>query len=173
MRSKRGAARLHPFLSHEWTAFTCALMADRVFFPDAQSVVQTTAQQFPYTTTLVLPGSYPNLCLLQVSTKGVRFEHVVITCWEISLENSSIAYSQGFAPSVTISMRRELKLTSLWSRWAIMAQCKSRHLTKATFAATQHKKRGIRINESFPWVTFIWTYTLNATDEKTPRWLSL
>lgn len=48
-------------------------------------------------------------------------------------------HSQGLAPSVTISIRRELRLTSLWSRWAIMAQCKSRHFTKATFAATNAK----------------------------------
>lgn len=67
----------------------------------------------------------------------------------------SAPYSQGFAPSVTISMRRELKLTSLWSRWAIMAQCKSRHLTKATFAANQHKKKTFHENKSFPWGIFI------------------
>lgn len=46
-----------------------------------------------------------------------------------------LAYSQGLAPSVTISIRNEARLVSLWSRWAIIAQCKSRHFTKATRAA--------------------------------------
>ena len=48
MRSKRGAARLHPFWSHSWIASTCAPRADRVLSPGAQSVVQAMTQQLPY-----------------------------------------------------------------------------------------------------------------------------
>jgi len=48
MRSKRGAARLNPFWSHGCTAFTCALRADLVLSPGAQSVVQAVTQQFLY-----------------------------------------------------------------------------------------------------------------------------
>lgn len=44
-------------------------------------------------------------------------------------------YSQGLAPSATISIRNEARLVSLCSRRAIIAQCKSRHFTKATRAA--------------------------------------
>lgn len=42
--------------------------------------------------------------------------------------------SHGFAPSATISMRIEDRLVSFCSLWAIMAQWRSRHLTKATRA---------------------------------------
>ena len=49
MKSKRGGARLHPFWSHRWIAFTCAPRADLVLSPGAQSVVQAVIQQFPYT----------------------------------------------------------------------------------------------------------------------------
>lgn len=45
-----------------------------------------------------------------------------------------IRYSQGLAPSATISIRNEARLVSLCSRRAIIAQCKSRHFTKATRA---------------------------------------
>lgn len=44
-------------------------------------------------------------------------------------------HSQGLAPSATMSIRNEARLMSLCSRWAIIAQCKSRHFTKATRAA--------------------------------------
>ena len=40
MKAKRRAARLHPFWSHTWIAFTCAPRADWVFSPGAQSVTQ-------------------------------------------------------------------------------------------------------------------------------------
>jgi len=39
MRSKRGAARLHPS-GHTQIAFTCVPRADQVLSPGAQSVVQ-------------------------------------------------------------------------------------------------------------------------------------
>jgi len=48
MMSKRGAARLHPFLSHSCIAFTCAPRADRVLSPGAPSLLQALTQQFPY-----------------------------------------------------------------------------------------------------------------------------
>jgi len=48
MRSKRGAARLHPFLSHSSIAFTCAPRADRILSPGAPSLLQALTQQFPY-----------------------------------------------------------------------------------------------------------------------------
>ena len=41
---------------------------------------------------------------------------------------------QGFAPSATISIRREERLMSLWSLCATNAQCMSLDLTQATFA---------------------------------------
>lgn len=47
--------------------------------------------------------------------------------------------SHGLAPSATISIRMEDKLVSFWSLWAIMAQWRSRHLTKATRAMKGHK----------------------------------
>ena len=40
MGSERGAARLHPFLSHSWIAFTCAPRAETVLSPGAQSLLQ-------------------------------------------------------------------------------------------------------------------------------------
>jgi len=49
MRSKRGAARLHPFWSHSGIAFTCAPRADRVLAPGAQSVAQAGTQQLAHT----------------------------------------------------------------------------------------------------------------------------
>jgi len=48
MGSKRGAARLPPFRSHSWIAFTCAPRTDRVLSPGAQSVAQAMTQQLPY-----------------------------------------------------------------------------------------------------------------------------
>ena len=48
MRSKRGAARLHPVWLHRRIAFTCAPRADWFFSPAAQSVVQAGTQQFLY-----------------------------------------------------------------------------------------------------------------------------
>ena len=51
MGSRRGAARLHSFWSHSWTAFTCAPMADSVLVSANQSEVQAVTQQFPYTST--------------------------------------------------------------------------------------------------------------------------
>jgi len=48
MRSKRGAARLHPFLPHRQIAFPCALRADWVLSPGAPSAVQAQTEQFPY-----------------------------------------------------------------------------------------------------------------------------
>ena len=48
MGSRRGAARLHPFWSHSWIAFTCAPMADSVLASGGQSEVQAVIQQFPY-----------------------------------------------------------------------------------------------------------------------------
>lgn len=47
---------------------------------------------------------------------------------------SSWCHSQGFAPSATISIRREDRLMSLWSLCATSAQCMSLDLTQATFA---------------------------------------
>jgi len=52
MRSKGGAARLHPLQSHSSIAFTCAPRADRVLSPGAQSVVQAGTQQLPYSNIL-------------------------------------------------------------------------------------------------------------------------
>lgn len=63
--------------------------------------------------------------------------------------NNSINYSethsssrernlQGLAPSATISIRREARLVSLWSLCAIIAQCRSRHFTRATRATGVH-----------------------------------
>lgn len=46
---------------------------------------------------------------------------------------------QGLAPSATISMRREERVVSFWSLWAIIAQCKSLHFTKAIRAVCKHK----------------------------------
>lgn len=46
--SRRGGARLHPFLSHRSIAFTCAPVADSVFASGAQSEVRAMIQQFPY-----------------------------------------------------------------------------------------------------------------------------
>jgi len=48
MRSRRGAARLHPFWSNRSIAFTCAPVADSVLASGDQSEVQATIQQFPY-----------------------------------------------------------------------------------------------------------------------------
>ena len=48
MGTKRGAARLHPFLSRTWIAFTCAPRALLVLSPGAQSVAQAGTQQLPY-----------------------------------------------------------------------------------------------------------------------------
>lgn len=42
--------------------------------------------------------------------------------------------SHGFAPSATMSIRMEDRLVSFWSLWAIIAQWRSRHFTKATRA---------------------------------------
>ena len=49
MESNRGAARLHPFRSCSWSAFTCAPRADCVFSPGAQSVFWAVTQQLPQT----------------------------------------------------------------------------------------------------------------------------
>ena len=46
--SRRGGARLHPFQSHRWIAFTCAPTADSVLASGDQSEVQAVIQQFPY-----------------------------------------------------------------------------------------------------------------------------
>ena len=46
--SRRGGARLHPFLQHRWIAFTCAPMADSLLTSGDQSEVQAMTQQFPY-----------------------------------------------------------------------------------------------------------------------------
>lgn len=51
---------------------------------------------------------------------------------------ASHMYLQGFEPSATTSMRRELRLMSRWSRWATRAQCMSRDFTHATLAT--HKQ---------------------------------
>lgn len=48
MESRRGGARLHPFRSHRWIAFTCASAADSVLASGGQSEVQAVIQQFPY-----------------------------------------------------------------------------------------------------------------------------
>ena len=48
MGSRRGGARLHPFQSHRWIAFTCAPAADSVLASGDQSEVQAETQQFPY-----------------------------------------------------------------------------------------------------------------------------
>jgi len=48
MGSRGGAARLHPFLSHSWTACICAPRADTVLASGDESEVQTMIQQFPY-----------------------------------------------------------------------------------------------------------------------------
>lgn len=44
---------------------------------------------------------------------------------------------QGFEPSATTSIRRELRLISRWSRWATRAQCMSRDFTQATLAGNK------------------------------------
>lgn len=46
---------------------------------------------------------------------------------------------QGFAPSATINMRREDRLTSLWSLCATSAQCMSLDFTQATFATKENR----------------------------------
>lgn len=43
-------------------------------------------------------------------------------------------YLHGLAPSATINIRKELRLTSLWSLWAKSDQCISRDFTTATRA---------------------------------------
>lgn len=63
-----------------------------------------------------------------------RFNILNLIC-AILEELEDMKYSQGLAPSATISIRSEARLMSLCSRWAIMAQCRSRHFTKATRAA--------------------------------------
>lgn len=50
---------------------------------------------------------------------------------------SSKCRLQGFAPSATISIRREDRLMSLWSLCATNAQCMSLDLTQATFAEVE------------------------------------
>lgn len=50
---------------------------------------------------------------------------------------SSKCRLQGFAPSATISIRREERLMSLWSLCATNAQCMSLDLTQATFAEVE------------------------------------
>lgn len=47
-------------------------------------------------------------------------------------------YSHGLAPSATINIRKELRLTSLWSLWAKSDQCISRDFTTATRAGNQN-----------------------------------
>jgi len=44
MGSRRGAARLHPFWSHRWIAFSCAPVADSVLTSGGQSEVQAMIQ---------------------------------------------------------------------------------------------------------------------------------
>ena len=48
MGSRRGGARLYPFWSHRWIAFTCAPTAGSVLASADQSAVQTMIQQYPY-----------------------------------------------------------------------------------------------------------------------------
>lgn len=58
--------------------------------------------------------------------------------WTTAISFPLLAYSHGLAPSATISMRREDRLVSFWSLWAIIAQCRSLHFTKATRAVCTH-----------------------------------
>lgn len=48
MGSRRGAARLYPFQSHRWTAFTCDPVTDSVLTSGDQSEVQAVIPQFSY-----------------------------------------------------------------------------------------------------------------------------
>lgn len=57
------------------------------------------------------------------------------------VRSCSTTDSHGFAPSATMSIRMEDRLVSLWSLWAIMAQWRSRHFTKATRATSVQGKR--------------------------------
>ena len=49
-----------------------------------------------------------------------------------------VSDSQGLAPSATMSILRELRLTSLWSLWASRDQCMSLDFTTATRATQTH-----------------------------------
>lgn len=60
-------------------------------------------------------------------------------------------YSQGLAPSATISMRREDRLMSFWSRWAIIAQWRSRHFTRARRAVCNNKHRHLNQTNVLYW----------------------
>lgn len=73
---------------------------------------------------------------------GKRFNTLllILVSWEGGSKLGVMKYSQGLAPSATISIRNEAKLVSLCSRWAIMAQCRSRHFTKATRAAREQDR---------------------------------
>jgi len=53
---------------------------------------------------------------------------------------------QGFDPSATNSMRRELKLMSFWSLWATKAQCMSLDFTHATLAAGRNAQTHTEIS---------------------------
>ena len=57
-------------------------------------------------------------------------------------------FSQGFEPSATTSIRRELRLMSRCSRWATRAQCMSRDFTHATLATHKtHKQHNCVYNK--------------------------
>ena len=57
--------------------------------------------------------------------------------------NKRSCYVQGLAPSVTRSMRRDARFTSLWSFWASSDQCMSRDFTTATVAIWAHRQTDI------------------------------
>lgn len=79
--------------------------------------------------------------------KGVMKSRLLLKNMTNGLEDRK--HSQGLAPSATISIRKEARLMSLCSRWAIMAQCRSRHFTKATRAA-QKSHRCVRLHVHAP-----------------------
>lgn len=86
------------------------------------------------------PGTKGEDAWKSASVSGFGILHPVSAVWkEPVLQNDKghVKYSQGLAPSATISIRNDAKLVSLCSRWAIMAQCRSRHFTKAKRAAQQ------------------------------------
>lgn len=71
--------------------------------------------------------------LTKVGESSLNSQHNILK-WPCIVTVYYMSYSHGLAPSATISMRIEDKLMSFCSLWAIMAQWRSRHFTKATRA---------------------------------------
>lgn len=75
--------------------------------------------------------------------------------WNFKCKTENAPYSpqalHGFAPSATISIRREERLMSLWSRCATNAQCMSLDFTQATFAAIRMGRLLIHHIKAIQW----------------------